>query len=77
MIIKELKQPVLADKTVAHFCQVVCSVAGGLVMVAGIRKLATLELTEAQLYTALTATMILAGIFIVLAFQCRAWRRSS
>jgi len=75
MTIHTLKRTVAADKNVAHFCQIVCSIAGGLVMVLGIRRLAELDLTEAQLFTAMTGTLSLAGVFIVLGFQCRAWRK--
>ena len=77
MIIQTLKRTVVAERNVAHFCQIVCSIAGGLVMVLGIRRLAELDLTQAQLYTAMTGTLILAGVFIVLGFQCRAWRRAA
>jgi hypothetical protein len=77
MIIQTLKRTVVADKNVAHFCQIICSIAGGLVMVFGIRRLVELDLTEAQLYTAMTGTLFLAGVFIVLGFQCRAWRKAA
>jgi hypothetical protein len=76
MIIRTLKQTVVADKSVAHFCQILCSIVAGLVMVFGIRRLTVLDLTEAQLYSAMTGTLFLAGIFIVLGFQCRACSRS-
>lgn len=75
MIIQTLKRTVVADKSVAHFCQILCSIVAGLIMVFGIRRLALLDLTEAQLYSAMAGTLFLAGIFIVLGFQCRAWRR--
>ena len=77
MITQMLKRTVVADKTVAHICQIICSIIGGLVMVLGIRRLATLDLDQAQLYTALTGTLFLSGVFIVLAFLCRAWRRAA
>ena len=77
MIIQTLKRTVVADKSVAHFCQIVCSIVAGLVMVFGIRKLAAMDLTEPQLYTAMTGTLFLTGVFIVLGFQCRAWRRAA
>jgi len=77
MIMRILKGTVVSDKSVAHFCQVVCSVVAGLVMVLGIRRLTILELDEAQLYFAMTGTLFLSGVFIVLGFQCRAWRRAS
>jgi hypothetical protein len=76
MIIQTLKRSVLADKSVAHFCQIVCSIVGALVMGLGIRKLAALDLTEAQLFVAMTGTVLLTGVFIVLGFLCRAWRRA-
>lgn len=77
MISRMLKKQVVADKSMAHFCQIVCSIAGGLVMVFGIRRLAELELTEPQLFSAMTSTLLLAGVFLVLGFQCRAWRRAA
>jgi hypothetical protein len=77
MIIQTLKRTVVADKGVAHFCQIICSVVAGLVMVFGIRRLTAMDLTESQLYTAMTGTLFLTGVFIVLGFQCRAWRRAA
>jgi hypothetical protein len=77
MIIRTLRRTVVADKTVAHFCQILCSLLAGLVMVFGIRRLSELNLTEAQLFSALTGTLLLSGLFIVLGFQCRAWRRGA
>ena len=69
-----LKQRVASDKAVAHFCQIVCSVVAGLVLVFGFRRLPTLELTEPQLFSACVQTLLLAGVFIILGFQCRAKR---
>jgi hypothetical protein len=77
MIIQILRRTVVADKSVAHFCQIVCSIVAGLVLVLGIRKLAVLDLTEAQLFSAMTGTLFLTGVFIVIGFQCRAWRRAA
>ena len=77
MIIQTLKQTVVADKSVAHFCQIVCSLVAGLVMVLGIRRLATLDFDGTQLYSAMTGTMFLAGVFVILGFLCRAWRRAA
>jgi uncharacterized membrane protein SirB2 len=77
MIIQRLKRTVVAERNAAYFCHIVCSIAGGLVMVLGIWRLAELDLTQAQLYTAMTGTLFLAGVFIVLGFQCRAWRRTA
>jgi hypothetical protein len=71
-----LKRTIVADKHVAHFCQVVCSIAAGLVLVLGIRKLAALDLTEAQLFSSMTGTLSLTGIFLALGFLCRGWRRA-
>jgi hypothetical protein len=76
MIAQILKRTVIADKSVAHFCQIICSIVAGLVMVLGFRKLAELELAEAQLFSAMTGTLLLTGVFIILGFQCRAWRRT-
>ncbi|GEM_PF-6615040 len=70
------KRKIVADKNVAHVCQIICSIVSGLVMVLGIRRLTTLDLDEAQLYLALTGTLFLSGIFIVLAFLCRIWRKT-
>ena len=75
MIIQTLKRTVVADKSVAHFCQIVCSIVAGVVLVLGIRRLTDLELNEAQLFSAMTGTLALAGVFVILGFQCRAWRR--
>ena len=77
MIIKMFKRTVVPDKRVAHFCQVACSIMSGLVLVFGIRRLAELNLTESQLYTSLTCTLLLAGVFVIIGFQCRAWRRAA
>ena len=77
MITQLLRQRVASDKAVAHFCQIVCSVVAMLVMMFGFRRLPTLELTEAELFSACVQTMVLAGVFIILGFQCRAWRRAS
>jgi len=77
MITQLLKRPVLADKSLAHICQIICSVVAGLVMVFGFRRLPALELTEAQLFSACVQTLFLAGVFIILGFQCRAWRRAA
>jgi hypothetical protein len=77
MITQLLKQRVASDKGVAHFCQIVCAVVAGLVLVFGCRRLPALELTESQIYSALTSTLLLAGVFVILGFQCRAWRRAA
>jgi hypothetical protein len=77
MITQLLKQRVASDKGVAHFCQIVCAVVAGLVLVFGFRRLPALELTESQIYSALTSTLLLAGVFVILGFQCRAWRRAA
>ena len=77
MIIQALKRTVVADKSVAHFCQIVCSIVAGLVLVLGIRRLTGLDLDEAQLYSAMTGTLFLTGVFIILAFLCRGWRRAA
>ena len=76
MIIQTLKRTVVADKSVAHFCQIVCSIVAGLVLVFGIRRLAGLDLDEAQLYSAMTGALFLSGVFVILGFLCRAWRRA-
>ena len=77
MIVQFIKRKVFSDKSVAHCCQVICSVVAGLVLVLGFRRLAALELTEAQLFTAATETLLLTGVFIILGFQFRAWGRES
>jgi hypothetical protein len=77
MLVKMLKRTVVADKTVAHFCQIVCSIVSGLVLVFGVRRLAEMDLTESQLYIAMTGTLFLAGAFTILGFQCRAWTRAA
>ncbi len=77
MIAQMLKRTVATDKSVAHFCQIVCSLVAGLVMMLGMRRLAALDLDEARLYSAITATLILTGVFLILAFLCRAWRRAA
>lgn len=76
MIIERLTKTIVADQSVVRFCQAVCSVIAGLVLVLGIRRLSELELTESQLFSTMTATLALAGVFVILAFQWRAWRRS-
>ena len=77
MIVQMLKKKVVADKSMAHVCQIICSIVSGLVLVFGIRRLAETDLTDSQLYSALTGTLFLAGVFIVIGFQCRAWRRAA
>ena len=77
MIFSMFKRRVVADKSAAHFCQILCSVIAGLVLVLGIRRLAVLDLNEAELSSALNGTLILTAVFIILGFQCRAWRRSA
>ena len=77
MITQLLKRTVLADKSVAHVCQIICAVVAGLVLLFGFRKLAELDLSEAQLFSASIQTLFLAGVFIILGFQCRAWKRAS
>ena len=72
MIIQALNRPVVANRHVAQFCQFLCSIVGGLVMVFGIRRLGELELSEAQLFSATTETLLLSGMFIMLGFLCRA-----
>ena len=69
-----LKRTVVADKHVAHFCQVLCSLVAVTVMVLGIWRLAAQDLDEAQLFSAMTGTLTLSGIFVILAFLCRIWR---
>ncbi len=68
MIIQTLKRTVVADKSVAYFCQIVCSIVAGLVLMFGIRRLAGLDIDEAQLYPAMTGTLFLAGFFVILDF---------
>jgi hypothetical protein len=77
MLAQLLKQRVASDKAAAHFCQIVCSVVAGLVLVFGFHRLPALELAEPQLFSACVQTLFLAGVFIVLGFQCRAWRREA
>ena len=77
MIMRMFKRTVVADKSVAHFCQILCSIVAGLVLTFGIRRLAELDLTESQLFCATTGTLLLTGVFVVLGFQCRAWRRAA
>ena len=77
MITQLLKQRVASDKAVAHFCQIVCSIAAVSVLVFGFRRLPALELAEAQLFSTCVQTLFLAGVFVILGFQCRAWRRAA
>ena len=77
MITQLLKQRVASDKMVAHFCQIVCSIVAGLVLVFGFRRLPALELAEAQLFSACVQTLFLADVFVILGFQCRAWRHAA
>ena len=77
MITRLLKQRVASDKVVAHFCQIICSVVAGLVLMFGFLRLPALELAEPQLFSACVQTLFLAGVFIILGFQCRAWRRAA
>ena len=69
MIIQLLKQRVASDRGMAHFCQIVCSVVAGLVLVSGFRRLPALELAEAQLFSTCVQTLCLAGVFVILGFQ--------
>ena len=77
MITQFLKQRVLSDKTMAHCCQIGCAVVAGLVLVFGFLRLPALELNEAELFSVCVETLLLAGVFILLGFQCRAWRRAA
>jgi hypothetical protein len=77
MITQLLKRKILAERSVAHVGQVVSSIVAGLVMVFGFLRLPALELAEAELYSACVHTLLLAGVFIILGFQCRAWRRAT
>ena len=74
MIIQLLKRKVIADKTVAHVCQILCSVVGAMVLVLGFRRLEQMELTEAELYSATIETLLLAAAFIGLGLIFRGWR---
>ena len=76
MIARMLNRAVVSDQGVSHICQIVCSIVAALVMVLGFQRLAELEFTEAQLYSAMTETLLLTGLFIILGFFCRAWRRA-
>lgn len=77
MITQSLKQRVVSGKRVAHFCQMVCAVVAGLVLVFGFLRLPSLDLTEVQLLAVCVQTLFLAGVFIIIGFQCRAWRRAA
>jgi hypothetical protein len=77
MNVQILKRKVVADQVVAHVCQIICSIVAGLVLVLGIRRLAELNLDDAQLYSAVNGTLVLAGVFLILAFLCRLWRKSA
>ncbi len=77
MITQLLKRRIASDKAVAHLCQMVCAVVAGAVLVFGFLRLPALELTEAQLFSACVQTLLLASLFIILGFQCRAWRRAA
>ena len=73
-IARLLEKTVIADKKVAHLYQIVSSLVAGLVLVFGILRLEKLDLTESQLFVGMASTLVLTGVFIVLGFQCRAWR---
>ena len=77
MIIQLLKRTVVADRTVAHVCQILCSIVGAMVLVFGFRRLEQMELSEAQLYSATIETLLLAAAFIGLAFIFHVWRSRS
>ncbi len=77
MITQLLKRRVASDEALAHFCQIVCAAVAGLVLVFGFLRLPSLEFAEAKLFSACVQTLFLAGVFVVLGFQCRAWRRAS
>ena len=66
-----------SDKTVAHVCQILCSIVGATVLVLGFRRLEQMELTEAQLYSATVETLLLAAAFIGLALIFHVWRSRS
>ncbi len=71
-----LQKRILSDKKVAHLCQMLCAVVAGLVLVVGFGRLPALDLSEAQLLAACVQILFLAGVFIIIGFQCRAWRRA-
>ena len=77
MIVQLLKRRIVADEIVAHVCQILCSIVGAMVLVLGFRRLEQMELTEAQLYSAMIETLLLAAAFIALALIFHVWRRRS
>ena len=77
MIIQMFKRTVVADKTVAHVCQILCSIVGAMVLLLGFRRLEQLELTEAQLYSTTIETLLLAAAFIGLALILHGWWKRS
>ena len=77
MMTQLLKRTVASDKTVAHVCQILCSIVGAMVLVLGFRRLEQMELAEAQLYSATIETLLLAAAFIGLALIFHVWRSRS
>ena len=72
-----MHRSVVPNKRVAQFCGGACSVAGASVLLLGIGRLERLELTESQLYSAMTETLLLAAAFTGLALHFSRWRREA
>ena len=72
-----MQRNVVSDQTVAQFCSTACSLVGASVFLLGFRRLDQMELTEAQLHSATTETLLLTAAFIGLALILQHWRRTT
>jgi hypothetical protein len=75
MSIQLMHRTVVSNTHVAKFCQIACSLVAVLVLVLGFRRLEQMELTEPQLYSAATETLLLSAAFIGLALFFSRWHR--
>jgi len=71
MILHILSRKIISNTTVAHFCSGSLAVVAGLVMFIGIRRLAAMELTEAEVLMGSLTVMSFAGICLALGFLVR------
>jgi hypothetical protein len=67
-----LSRNVASNEFLVRSCQACMSLGACFVMIFGIRRLAQMDLTEAEVFTSSLAVMSLAGIFLILGFALRA-----
>jgi hypothetical protein len=65
---------IASENTVAGACNVLCSLAACVVLVAGILRLESLELSEAQVHIGSIAVVALSGIFLIMGSIFKLWQ---